>query len=256
MNHTRRAVFGIASGVSRARGRASGTAHRPMATSPVATSRTSAAATLGGLDRGVKAMLTAGLATVGALAAHVAGGGASPGVAQTIIAVAIAALVALPLSGRAVSPARLAAVVAASQALFHLFFLVGEPSNAALIFTQAPGHEHHAVIALTGETPLLSSHALHLTPAMIAAHLIAAALTLVALHSGERLIERVAEAARGAWRGLRWIVAAVAAAERLDPPNGPARPRALQVWPAPAKLDALLRAWPGSRRGPPLLALV
>ncbi|GGA55178.1 hypothetical protein GCM10011490_01270 [Pseudoclavibacter endophyticus] len=197
-------------------------------------------------DRTAKAALTAVVATAGTLVAHVAGGAAAPGLIVVAAAVALAVLVALPLSGRAVSPLRLTGVVIASQALFHLFFLLAEPTGAALVLVPAPGHEGHAVVALAGEI----SHGLHVTPPMVAAHAIAGALTLLALHCGERIVERLAEAARSAWRGLRVLVGIVG-----DLPTPAPATRIAHAWASPAKPDELLRAWPGTRRGPPLPAV-
>lgn len=164
---------------------------------------------------------------VAATAHSVSGGACPPWLA--VAAVLLAMPVSVWLVGRRPSLWRTASVVLVGQALFHALFAIAGSADA----TATLAHAHHATLAP-------AAHAVHtLTPGMTAAHLIAAAVTVVALTRGESVLRTIAH-------GIRRAV------DRLV--DGPAL--LPDVPPAAATLS-LPRRSPSSRlrpvRGPPLL---
>lgn len=143
------------------------------------------------------------------------------------------------LAGRRLSVLRLSLSVLVSQALFHTLFVLGmiTPSGVQL------GHVHDAPLMLptgTDVTPVLTADG-----TMWVGHLVAAALTVLALHQGERLLLALRDLAVQA---VRWVQ------RRLDIVSTPHLERAVPLaigsasdrTPAAAQLRAL------RGRGPPL----
>ncbi|NUL47556.1 hypothetical protein F7P69_20475 [Cellulosimicrobium funkei] len=183
----------------------------------------------------VATVLAAGSHTVANLvesgashAAHDAG----PAPILWILTLALAGPVCTALAGRRLSWWRLSAGVAASQALFHWLYSAtasAAPAAAPVLTGSHGGHGQHgghpeglaaittatatATVPGTGEVPGAGA-ALHAdSPAMVAAHLLAAVVTVLALRRGEVLAAHVAELAVGlilrspGARLARWVPA-------------------------------------------------
>lgn len=184
----------------------------------------------------------AAVATTVAATAHTLSGGQAPPAWLLLAVIALAAPLAVALTGRRPALWRTSAVVAASQLLLHFAF--------ATVGTAAPagghgGHVHGAAIIL-GEAPASTAAGLGtalfaLDPLMIAGHALAAVVTIALVTRGERALATIAA-------GLRRLAARVDVAVPLLPavprPVAPARPT-----PAAAVFLVTL-----SRRGPPALA--
>ncbi|MGM7671205.1 hypothetical protein [Microbacterium sp. A93] len=164
----------------------------------------------------VATLLAAGSHTVANLvesgashAAHDAG----PAPILWILTLALAGPVCTALAGRRLSWWRLSAGVAASQLLFHwLYSATAVPAAAPTLTGLHGGHGAHAghaesmiAVAAVGAgagtaagTETGVGAALHAdSPVMVAAHLVAAVVTVVVLRRGEVLAGRVAELAVG-----------------------------------------------------------
>lgn len=120
---------------------------------------------------------------VAALSHLVAGGGLA-GVSGTALAIAFAIPVSVALTGATLSLGRLTAAVFASQAMFHALFSVGGTfGDTATVAHSAGATAHHAVEVAA---PILShSTASHSGWVMLAAHIVAAVITVIALRRGE-----------------------------------------------------------------------
>ncbi|RWZ50950.1 hypothetical protein ELQ90_09000 [Labedella phragmitis] len=133
------------------------------------------------LARGTAA---AAIATLVAALSHTAGGGAFPSAPLLALAFVVSVGWCTAVVGRRFSWTRVSAAVVASQALFHgTFALVG--AGGARVVAETAGHSAHA-----GSTTLTvlangSGHA-HDGVGMLAAHGVAAAVTIVALRIADR----------------------------------------------------------------------
>lgn len=151
----------------------------------------------------------AGFATFVALTSHVIAGGSLPTPMGVIVPLALSTLVCVLLAGRRLSLPRLSLSVVASQSLFHLLFSVftpmtrtADPANAmerhamhhagaAPMSASMSGSISGAPGAMSGSgTEAMTAHA-HASPAMLAAHLLAAVLTIAMIYWSEVLPERI-----------------------------------------------------------------
>lgn len=152
-------------------------------------------------------------------------------------------MVCVLLAGRRLSMLRLSISVVVSQVLFHTLFVLGMVSPSAT----GGGHVHGATLELPAIAA--SSPALVADGTMWFGHLIAAGLTILALHRGERLLLALRDLAVQA---VRWV------RRRLDVIllTRPKRSTRLAILPHPDRLPtaAHLRALRG--RGPPRLLSV
>ena len=185
-------------------------------------------------------MASAGIATTVAAAAHTLAGGGAPPWWLLVATTLLAAPVALALVGRAPSLRRTTAVVLVAQGLLHVAFAsVGTADMRAGSGQGAhTGAAGHAWAHLSTALPAVGDH-VHLDAGMIAAHLLAAAATVVLLAHGERLLRVIA-------RGLRRLL--TSPAPTLPRPRGRV---AAFVRVASAPAAAFLTDL--SRRGPPAL---
>lgn len=200
--------------------------------------------------RAVRGVAAAVAATATAAASHTLAGATAPSLPVLALAGAFAAVVCVVLTGRRLSPLRLAASVLLSQLAYHALFLVagsgGEVSVAG--GTPSSGHFHDsATVELIAGGGGPSAHAAHST-SMLAAHLVAAVLTFAALQHGERLFWTLGATL------ARAVVRIVARASALLAPSSPSiavlgapEPR------EPRALDAVLSLL--RHRGPPARAL-
>lgn len=133
--------------------------------------------------RSVRAVLASSLATLVALASHVAAGGATPPLLLLAAVCVLAWLPALVLIGRRLSLVRQAAVVALSEALLHAAFTVGatppvSPGPASAVMAAMPG--------MSGAPASAAMPAMSMpSPTMWLAHAVAATLTVVGWNRGE-----------------------------------------------------------------------
>lgn len=154
--------------------------------------------------------------------------GAGPAPILWILTLALAGPVCTALAGRRLSWWRLSAGVASSQLLFHWLYSATAAPNAVPTLTEAGLHAGHApadgpeALAVTAAAGFEAASGgvqgagavTHSdSPAMAAAHLLAAVVTVVTLRRGEVLAARVAELAVGlvlrspGARLARWVPA-------------------------------------------------
>lgn len=192
-----------------------------------------------------------------ALLAHVLAGGTLPATTGVVATSALALVACLALAPLRHSRARLSLSVVASQLLFHALFTLGAPGPPAPVEQHhAASHAHHAAhgSAAPGPDAITAAadavaHASHGALTMALAHVLAGAVTYVALRRGEAALDRLSSVA-------------VALAARLLPPAAsaqlpPVRPhRALAsdagAWVPPFQAHVATSV---VRRGPPAHAL-
>jgi hypothetical protein len=167
--------------------------------------------------------IAAAVATFVAAFSHTIAGGVAPSWFGLLASFVLSLAVCTALAGRRLSWWRLAASVAVSQVLFHSLFA---GSGVAAIGPSL--HDHVGATALP--MPAMEAH----DDRMILAHVLAGAITLLALRFGERAFWSAADSARlvlarlvrvvlpvavGARRGIRWIAGAVVAPRRIHAPS-------------------------------------
>ncbi|MFB9775910.1 hypothetical protein [Brevibacterium otitidis] len=207
-------------------------------------------------------------ATLIALAFHVIGGGSLPNPLGVIVPLALSHPICIILAGRNLSLWRLSVSVAASQAIFHLLFLVftgpAAPGPATALERHMLHHGGHGGPAGHG---VLAGHGGHGGPVgadvlavaggghaghdhsslpMLAAHLAAGAITVAMIYWAETLLTRIGACARLLIRALLPVIPRV--------PVLAAHPqlRIALCWVEPLR-PCLLRS-PVLSRGPPVLA--
>ncbi|MFS0852943.1 hypothetical protein [Microbacterium sp. 179-I 3D4 NHS] len=148
------------------------------------------------------------VAVFAALAGHVTAGGPMPGPLGILVPWMLSFMLCVLLAGRRLSVIRLSLSVAVSQFLFHLLFVLGTitPSGAP-----AP-HVHGAPLVLPASSPVPESVVADGT--MWLGHLLAAVVTIAALHRGERLLLGLRDLAQQSVRWLQRRVAAVTVSPR------------------------------------------
>ena len=202
--------------------------------------------------RALRGALAAIVSTFVALLSHVAGGGEVPGLLGLLVPLVLATAVCVPLAGRRLSIVRVSASVIASQMLFHVLFVLGSAGNAsAASATGGAGHGGHgghgsAAAPLLLATPAAGPAAgvsAHAHAGMWAAHAAAAAVTILAIYQGERVVRRLRTLAVALVRVLLPVVSAIPVPFRAAAPadiETVSLPRSLSVYPSTR-----------SRRGPP-----
>lgn len=193
--------------------------------------------------RVVRAAFASAAATLTAATAHTLAGGGAPPWWMLLGVLLLSLPAAVALVGRTFHPAGVAASVVAAQSFLHVAFATvgGAPAAGVSGAPSMTGHAHVVgarLPAAFSEMPAGAAH-LHLSPAMVCAHLVAAAATVALLVWGER-------AARSIVRGWRRVLAR---ATGLGP--APRSPRPRHGWSAPLLLSVFLSALP--TRGPPAL---
>lgn len=195
------------------------------------------------LPRLLRGATSASLATFVALVSHVSAGGTVPGWLGIVVPFVLSLAVCTVLAGRRLSLWRLSLAVVLSQALFHTLFVLGSFAVPGM------GQGHHAMhgageAASSSTVPMVD--ALHGDPVMWLGHALAAVVTVLALHRGERCVRALIELARTLLGRLRIRLALVVAVVDADAP----RLASLVVTRAPRPRRRLfLRDI--ARRGPP-----
>jgi len=202
--------------------------------------------------RALRGALAAIVSTFVALLSHVAGGGEVPGLLGILVPLVLATAVCVPLAGRRLSIVRVSASVIASQMLFHVLFVLGSTGNAsAASATGGAGHVGHGGHGSATAPLLLATPAggpgtgvpAHAHAGMWAAHAAAAAVTILAIYQGERVVRRLRTLAVALVRVLLPVVSAIPVPFRAAAPadiETVSLPRSLSVYPSTR-----------SRRGPP-----
>ncbi|MBF4617578.1 hypothetical protein ITJ44_05765 [Clavibacter sp. VKM Ac-2873] len=213
--------------------------------------------------RVARGVVTSGVAILVAAVSHMAGGGEAPGVVGVVIAAAFALPVSTFLAGRTLSVLRLAIAVAFSQGAFHLLFSVGAATTASTrmvgghhgmgghVLTTAAGSAGStgtaADTAAGGAADAAAMAGMHHGPGMWAAHVLAVAVTCVALRFGERAFWDLVALARTA------LVVMLHAVALLASPAVELRHRVPAAWhPGLPDTGVALSSMP--RRGPPAAA--
>lgn len=145
----------------------------------------------------IRGSLSATLAIFIALAGHVSGGGTMPGPLGLLVPWVLSLMVSVLLAGKKLSVVRLALAVGISQFLFHVLFVLGTvtPSGAPV-----SGHVHGAPLVLPAGDGV--ADVVVTGGSMWIGHLVAALVTVVALHRGERLAHAATALAA---RAARWL---------------------------------------------------
>jgi hypothetical protein len=191
---------------------------------------------------------SATVATFVALLSHVSAGGAVPGWLGILIPFVLSLAVCTVLAGRSLSVWRLSVAVVLSQALFHTLFVLGSFALPGV------GEDHHAMHGMGEVMPASSvgmTDALHGDPTMWLGHAIAAVVTVLALHRGERCVRALVELTRTLLGRLRIRLTLIVADVEADAPRSASAvfTRAFRVRPRLFLRDI-------ARRGPPRLHTV
>ncbi|WP_243227956.1 hypothetical protein [Microbacterium sp. CIAB417] len=168
------------------------------------------------LPRLLRGATSAAVATFVALLSHVSAGGTVPGWLGILIPFVLSLAVCTVLAGRRLSAWRLSMAVVLSQALFHTLFVLGSFAVPGV------GQDHHAMHGMGEAMPSSSAgmtDALHGDPAMWLGHAVAAVVTILALHRGERCVRALVELTRTLMARLRIRLALVVEDVDADAPR-------------------------------------
>lgn len=176
------------------------------------------------------------LATVVAAAAHTLAGGGAPSPLFCAVVAALAVPGATALAGARPALWRTTLAVGGSQLLFHLLFAATGDLGA---WDASAAHVHGAPVVVAATAAPAAGTA---GTAMTAWHLLAAAVTIAAVHRGERAVRAVAQ-----W--LPRLLPRVVVEDARTPVHSAPRPVPVAV---PA-LRPRRSIGAVSRRGPPVL---
>lgn len=185
--------------------------------------------------RALRGIAASAITVLLAATAHTLAGGGAPSPFLVFVAATLAAPPAVLLVGRRPSLVRTSAAVLVAQAVFHTAFaLFGSASGVR--FTSGVGaHAHMAThMVTTGSAPMTHD-------SMSAAHIVAALLTIAALHRGERMLRAVG-------RGIRRLLPL----RIIQAPRPPAV-RVVRATFTPPSVPAAIFVSAVGRRGPPAL---
>ena len=181
----------------------------------------------------------ASFATFVAALSHTVGGGTPPGLLAVVLSMAFSTLLCLTVAGGRLTLARTVIAVAATQFALHTLYSVQGASVTAPAPAGALRHHHEALDWSSTATTPASFDA-----PMLISHLVAVAVTVVAIRHGERAL-------RATLRAIRVAVASVFTG--LPPVVGTwlRRPRPA-VTRAPRASTRLIVLSAMRHRGPPL----
>ncbi|MDQ0646372.1 hypothetical protein QFZ53_000568 [Microbacterium natoriense] len=184
------------------------------------------------------------LAIFVALAGHVTAGGTMPGPLGILVPWVLSFMVCVLLAGRRLSAVRLSVSVAVSQFLFHALFVLGTITPSGTV----GGHVHGAPLQLPPTEGLSATAAAD--GMMWFGHLVAALITIVALHRGESMLLALRDLAEQSVRWLRRRIDAILFTPTPSPVGSPTASR------EPEALRDLAFLSPFRGRAPPVLAAV
>lgn len=156
--------------------------------------KTMAGARAARATRAWRGVAAAAFATFVAALSHSAAQGEAAPLLGMVLAFALSAPVCVALAGRGLSWVRLALAVGLSQAAFHTLLAVGVGEAARAALSPVSAHAWHAAtLSPSAPVDLVSAHALaaHTDAPMWTAHLLAAAVTVLAFGRGERAVRAV-----------------------------------------------------------------
>ncbi|GAA1815136.1 hypothetical protein [Agromyces neolithicus] len=137
----------------------------------------------------------ASFASFVAALSHTVGGGTPPGLLAVVLSMAFSVLLCMTVAGGRLTLARTVIAVAATQFALHALYSVQAAEPAASV---GLAHHHHDTIdwsSTTGSPPSFE-------PSMLVSHLVAVAVTVVAIRHGERAL-------RATLRAIRVVVGSV-----------------------------------------------
>lgn len=143
------------------------------------------------------------LAIFVALAGHVTAGGAMPGPLGILVPWMLAFMACVLLAGRRLSAVRLGISVALSQFLFHVLFVLGTITPSGSV----GGHVHGSALQLPPTDGLSAD--VTADGMMWFGHIIAAFVTILALHRGERMLLGLRDLTEQSMRWLRRRIDAI-----------------------------------------------
>lgn len=202
----------------------------------------------------------ASIATLVSLSGHVLGGGDMPALLGILLPWVLSLAVCITLAGEGLALLRTSLAVISSQALFHLLFRIGAPTDAVSSASASSAHGSHTMQGMQGMQGMLGAEgsgtmtghassmhgAAGVSTPMLLGHLVAAVLTIVILRHGEATLLRASAIVRQALLRLRVPMPRL----RAVPPVAPrALPRETRTLPLRRVLDdagSVMR-----RRGPP-----
>ncbi|UCR88478.1 hypothetical protein [Mycetocola spongiae] len=184
--------------------------------------------------RALRGTIAAFLATFLAALSHGVAGACEISPVALLLALISATFICVALSGNGLSRVRIALAVIASQGLYHVLFLAIPAGGASVVGTPA----HHGPVQLIGTGTGVINHN---SPAMWAAHALAAVATTAALIFGERAVRTLVRLLALLLRAAHLI----APLRRSWPVPIPASVRRIPARTCAALADSL------SRRGPP-----
>ncbi|MDJ1371506.1 hypothetical protein [Gulosibacter molinativorax] len=185
------------------------------------------------------------IATVPAAALHGGVDGHPPSAVSLLVATTIAAAICVPLVGKKFTRLRSGAAILASQALFHTFFSFAGTGQVT-VSGEGTGQSHHGMHGPIDITVTGSGH--ETTAWMIAAHAVAAFITVGLVWYGETLLRGILGAVQTVFAGITSL-AGIARATFATP-----RPRRLVILGSEPRLIASRVADLMQRRGPPVCA--
>ncbi|SED56613.1 hypothetical protein [Ruania alba] len=190
----------------------------------------------------VRGSIAAGVSTGLAAVAHIAGGGAVPGVWGFLVPLIFSCLVAVNIAQARIRLAGLAVSTTVSHFAFHALFVVGTPTGQSAGST---GEHHHGAPSF----PLDLASGVAPDAQMSLTHLTGALLTAVALHHAETVLAWLHRSAHDL------LTALVGPREARPRPFCANRPgfRAVQRRETPSMRVILARA---PHRGPPHLQVL
>lgn len=127
------------------------------------------------------------VATLVAAASHGLGGGGLPGVAALALALTFSVMVSIALAGRRLPAVGLAASIGLSQFAFHVVF--STLGGAGEVIASSA---HHGPVRVASAAEAI----VHASPLMTAAHIAAAAITILAMVRGEQALRALRDISR------------------------------------------------------------
>lgn len=145
-------------------------------------------------SRAARGALAAVFSTFIALASHVLAGGDVPGPLGIVVPLVFATSSCVALAGLRKSWLRLSVSVGLSQLLFHTLFVIGASSSMSVTGGGSGGHAGHGAdqaLMIVGSAGTSMAHGSHTGAGMMAAHAVAALVTVITLQRGEAVLNRL-----------------------------------------------------------------
>jgi hypothetical protein len=185
--------------------------------------------------RALRGIAASAITVLFAATAHTLAGGGAPSPFLVFVAATLAAPVAVLLVGKRASLMRTSAAVLSAQVVFHTAFALFGGTSGVRFTSGVGAHAHMAThMVTTGSAPMAHD-------SMSAAHIVAALLTIAALHRGERML-------RALGRGIQRLLPL-----RITRAPHPLSVRVVRATFTPPTVRAAIFVAAVGRRGPPVL---